>query len=434
MAASATTGDLIADMQQLGLIAQVSSAGLLSEHLRSGRRTVYCGFDPTADSLHVGNLVPLLALRRFQLAGHRPVLLVGGATGMIGDPGGRSEERQLNPADVVESYVDAIRPQASRFLDFDDPDCAAVVVNNADWTRDLSAIDFLRGVGKHFSVNAMVQKESVRRRLEDEDSGISYTEFSYMILQSYDFAVLNRKYSCTIQLGGSDQWGNITSGIDLVRRMNGEQAFAVTFPLVTKADGSKFGKSEGGAVWLDPHQTSPYAFYQFWLNSADADIEVYLNTFTFLGPTAKAELKAAHAQDLGARTAQIALAREVTRLVHGDEALATAERITEAVFRNRIAELAERDLDQLIDGMPSSREVPGAKLMDVLVSSGLAATPRGEVTMGQARKLIKGNGVSVNGEKVEDTEAMLDREGALFGRFYIVQRGKKNHHLVVLEA
>jgi len=353
---------------------------------------------------------------------------------MIGDPGGRSEERQLNPADVVESYVDAIRPQASRFLDFDDPDCAAVVVNNADWTQDLSAIDFLRGVGKHFSVNAMVQKESVRRRLEDEDSGISYTEFSYMILQSYDFAVLNRKYSCTIQLGGSDQWGNITSGIDLVRRMNGEQAFAVTFPLVTKADGSKFGKSEGGAVWLDPYQTSPYAFYQFWLNSADADIEVYLNTFTFLGPTTKAELKAAHAQDLGARTAQIALAREVTRLVHGDEALATAERITEAVFRNRIAELAERDLDQLIDGMPSSREVPGAKLMDVLVSSGLAATPRGEVTMGQARKLIKGNGVSVNGEKVEDTEAMLDREGALFGRFYIVQRGKKNHHLVVLEA
>ena len=421
-------------MQQLGLIAQVSSADLLNEHLRSGRRAVYCGFDPTADSLHVGNLVPLLALRRFQLAGHRPILLVGGATGMIGDPGGRSEERQLNSAEVVEAYVDAIRPQASRFLDFDDPDCAAIVVNNADWTRDLSAIDFLRDIGKHFSVNTMVQKESVKRRLEDEDAGISYTEFSYMILQSYDFAVLNRDYNCTIQLGGSDQWGNITSGIDLVRRMNGEQAFAVTFPLVTKSDGTKFGKSEGGAVWLDAEQTSPYAFYQFWLNSADDDVQNYLNTFTFLAPQAMAELIAAHEQDPGARATQIALAREVTRLVHGDEALATAERITEAVFRNRIAELDENDLGQLVDGLPSSTAAPGARLMDVLVSSGLAATPRGEVTMGQAKKLITGNGVSVNGEKVTDTEATLDREGALYGRFHVVQRGKKNHHLVVLEG
>ena len=431
--AQAASGDLIANLRQLGLIAQVSSEDQLTEHLQSGRRSVYCGFDPTADSLHVGNLVPLLALRRFQMAGHRPILLVGGATGMIGDPGGRTEERQLNSADVVEAYVDAIRPQASRFLDFDDPDCAAIVVNNADWTRDLAAIDFLRDVGKHFSVNAMVQKESVRRRLEDESSGISYTEFSYMILQSYDFAVLNERYDCTVQLGGSDQWGNITSGIDLVRRMHGAQAFAVTFPLVTKADGTKFGKSEGDAVWLDPAQTSPYAFYQFWLNSADEDVAGYLNTFTFLPLETLAELRAAHAQDPGSRSAQIALAREVTRLVHGEEGLTAAERITEAIFRNRLAELAESDLAQLaIDGLPSSSVAPGTPLMELLVTSGLAVTPRGEVTQGQARKLITGNGVSVNGEKVTDTEATLGREGALFGRYHIVQKGKKNHHLVVL--
>ena len=273
--------DLISHLRELGLVAQVSAESDLADHLRSGSRTVYCGFDPTSDSLHVGNLVPLLALRRFQLAGHRPILLVGGATGLIGDPGGKLEERKLNPVDVVNGFVDKIKDQASHFLDFECDDTAAVVVNNADWTSGMTVTSFLRDVGKHFSVNTMVQKESVRRRLAEDGSGISYTEFSYMVLQSYDFVVLNQRYGCTIQIGGSDQWGNITSGMDLIRRMEGEQAFAVTFPLITKSDGSKFGKSEEGTVWLDRKKTPPYTFYQFWFNCADEVVLAYLKLFTF---------------------------------------------------------------------------------------------------------------------------------------------------------
>ncbi|MEC8820826.1 MAG: tyrosine--tRNA ligase, partial [Pseudomonadota bacterium] len=246
---------LLPDMKSKGLIAQVSNEQQLQEHLSSGQRAVYCGFDPTADSLHIGNLVPLLALRRFQLYGHTPILLVGGATGMIGDPGGKSSERELKPVEQVRQFVDKIKVQASGFLDFECKDNAAVVVDNAEWTNGLNVIEYLRDVGKHFSVNAMVQKETVRRRLQDDSLGISYTEFSYMILQSFDFVVLYRQYNCTIQIGGSDQWGNITSGIDLIRRMESGHAHALTYPLITKADGSKFGKSSDGAVWLDPEKT-----------------------------------------------------------------------------------------------------------------------------------------------------------------------------------
>lgn len=290
---------LLARMRSLGLIAQVSNEAELVAHLDGGSRTVYCGFDPTADSLHIGNLVPLLALRRFQLAGHKPILLVGGATGMIGDPGGRTSERELKSAAVVQDFVSKIREQASGFLDFDCGETSAVVVDNAEWTEKLSAIDFLRDIGKHFSVNAMIQKETIKRRLEDDSQGISYTEFSYMILQSYDFVVLNKRYDCTIQMGGSDQWGNITSGMDLIRRMNSRQAYAITYPLITNSDGTKFGKSMGNAVWLDQHKTSPYSFYQFWRNCADADVIHYLKIFTFLDNAELARLAAAHAQDPG---------------------------------------------------------------------------------------------------------------------------------------
>jgi len=253
--------DLLGKLRALGLIAQVSSEADLVAHLQAESRTVYCGFDPTADSLHIGNLVPLLALRRFQLAGHKPILLVGGATGMIGDPGGRSTERELKSVREVQDFVIKIRQQASAFLDFDCGENSAIVVDNAEWTEKLTVIDFLRDIGKHFSVNAMIQKEAVRRRLEDESQGISYTEFSYMILQSYDFVVLNQRYDCTIQMGGSDQWGNITSGMDLIRRMNGRHAHAITYPLITNADGTKFGKIMGNAVWLDRQKTSPYRFF-----------------------------------------------------------------------------------------------------------------------------------------------------------------------------
>lgn len=428
--------NLIEQLRSLGLIAQVSSEEALTNHLSEKSRTVYCGFDPTADSLHIGNLVPLLALRRFQLAGHRPILLVGGATGMIGDPGGRHSERDLKPADQVRAFVDKIREQASRFLDFDCGENSAIVVDNATWTENLTVVDFLRDIGKHFSVNAMVQKETVKRRLEDDESGISYTEFSYMILQSYDYAVLNRDYDCTIQMGGSDQWGNITSGIDLVRRLNGQQAHAITYPLITNSDGTKFGKSMGNAVWIDSAKTSPYSFYQFWRNCADADVLHYLRIFTLLDAEALAELEASHQSDPGQRRAHVALAQEVTRLVHGDEGVAAAERIAEAMFQNRLGSLSADDLAQLAqDGLPvtqvSENEVA---LVEVLVTSGLAVTPKGEVTQGQARKLIQGNAVAVNGEKVSDIEMILSRTNAMYERYMLIQKGKKNHHLLVFAS
>lgn len=425
---------LIDQFRELGLIAQLSADEELVEHLQQACRTVYCGFDPTADSLHIGNLVPLLALRRFQLAGHRPLLLVGGATGMIGDPGGRDSERELQTADAVERQLARIRQQAEQFLDFNSGESSAIVVNNMDWTRDLSVIDYLREIGKHFSVNAMIQKESVRKRIEDPTKGISYTEFSYQILQAYDFAVLHRDYGCTIQMGGSDQWGNITAGIDLIRRMHGEQAYAVTYPLITKSDGTKFGKSSGGAIWLDPAMTSPFSFYQFWINTDDADVLKYLRIFTFLDQDRLAGLASDHANDPGSRVAHRELAREVTRLVHGEDGLAAAERITQAMFANRIGDLGEGDLAQLAqDGMPSSVSASETPLLvDALVESGLAVTPRGDVTVGQARKLIQGNAVSVNGEKIADTEFRLVRENALHGKYFVLQKGKKNHHLVCL--
>ncbi|MFT5098039.1 MAG: tyrosyl-tRNA synthetase [Planctomycetaceae bacterium] len=425
--------NLIEQLRSLGLIAQVSSEEALTNHLNEKSRTVYCGFDPTADSLHIGNLVPLLALRRFQLAGHRPILLVGGATGMIGDPGGRHSERDLKPADQVRTFVDKIRQQASRFLDFDCGENSAIVVDNAAWTENLTVIDFLRDIGKHFSVNAMVQKETVKRRLEDDESGISYTEFSYMILQSYDYAVLNRDYDCTIQMGGSDQWGNITSGIDLVRRLNGQQAHAITYPLITNADGTKFGKSMGNAVWIDSAKTSPYSFYQFWRNCADGDVLQYLRIFTFLDADALAELDVSHQSDPGQRQAHVALAQEVTRLVHGEEGIVAAERIAEAMFQNRLGSLSADDLAQLAqDGLPVTRvSEKQVALLEVLVTSGLAVTPKGEVTQGQARKLIQGNAVAVNGEKVSDSEMILSQSNAMHDRYVLIQKGKKNHHLLV---
>lgn len=425
--------DLLGQLRSLGLIAQVSSEPELIDHLTQGSRTVYCGFDPTADSLHIGNLVPLLALRRFQLAGHKPILLVGGATGMIGDPGGRTSERDLKSADVVKAFVAKIREQASRFLDFDCGENSAIVVDNAEWTENLTVVDFLRDIGKHFSVNAMVQKETVKRRLEDDASGISYTEFSYMILQSYDYTILNQRYDCTIQMGGSDQWGNITTGIDLVRRMNGNQAYAITYPLITNSDGTKFGKSMGNAVWIDAQRTSPYSFYQFWRNCADADVINYLKIFTFIDADSIDKLAAGHDQDPGARSAHVALAQAVTRLVHGDEGVDAAERISEALFTNQLSQLSASDLGQLAqDGMSSSQTLAAdISLIDALVDSGLAVTPKGQVTAGQARKLITGNAVSVNGVKIEDAEYRLTMTDALHGRYHVIQKGKKNHHLLI---
>lgn len=420
------TDRTLADLRARGLVAQVTAGDELVRHLSQGSRALYSGFDPTAESLHIGHLVPLLALKRFQEAGHRPIALVGGATGLIGDPSFKAAERQLNTPDVVELWVDRIRRQLSQFLDFDCGDNAAVVVNNLDWIGEQSLIGFLRDIGKHFSVSAMIQKESVKQRLDREGAGISFTEFSYMLLQSYDFAELYRKYDCTLQIGGSDQWGNITGGIDLTRRLYRGQAYGLTLPLVTKADGQKFGKTETGTVWLDPDKTSPYAFYQFWINTADADVYKFLHYFTFLSPEQVAGVREDDVARGGRPRAQQILAREATRLVHGENGLTAAERISEALFSGDPGSLTETDLQQLrLDGLPCT-ELAGESpdIVNVLVRSGLARSNR------MAREFLGNGAVNVNGQCISDGEYRLTSDGALFGRYWIVRRGKKQFHLV----
>ncbi len=422
---------LIGDLQSRGLVAQMTGEGAFAEHLAE-QRVLYCGFDPTADSLHIGSLVPLLALRRFQLAGHKPVALVGGATGLIGDPSFKAQERQLNTPGVVAAWTEGLRQQVSRFIDFDSGSCSAEVANNLDWMGGMPVLDFLRDVGKHFAVNAMIHKESVKTRIEREGEGISYTEFSYMLLQSYDFAELYKRFGCTLQIGGSDQWGNITGGIDLVRRMHRVPAFGLTLPLITKSDGTKFGKTESGTIWLDPARTSPYAFYQFWVNVADQDVYRFLHYFTFLPVSELIEIERADEQAQGKKSAQAILAREVTRLVHGEEGVEAAERISAALFSGSLDKLTEDDMEQLaLDGMPStSAEGAGLPLIDALVDSGLALTPRGEVTQGQARKFIRDGAVRVNGEQQQEDAFILNRSSAYFGRFHLLRRGKKHFHLL----
>ena len=414
---------LIDNLNQRGLLTQASAEAELVEHLGGQCRTVYCGFDPTADSLHIGSLVPLLALRRIQEAGHRPIALAGGATGMIGDPSFKSNERKLNSAEVTAQWTAQIKDQLSCFIDFDCGENSALVVNNLDWTADKDVLTFLRDIGKHFSVNAMIQKESVKQRIEREGEGISYTEFSYMILQAYDFAMLNQMHDCTLQIGGSDQWGNITAGIDLTRRLNQQQVYGLTLPLVTKADGGKFGKTEEGTIWLDPKRTSVYAFYQFWINSADADVYKFLKYFTFLDMAEIAAIEEADKAAEGRPEAQSILAREATRLVHGDDGLAAAQRISDGLFSGDISTLTEEDFGQLKqDGMPSSK-LEGSTLVDALVQTDLAKSNK------MAREFINNGAVLVNGEKVSDHEAKLDWNQAFFGKYFLLKRGKKLFHL-----
>ena len=425
---SVATNPLLSDLQARGLINQVSADTELHEHLNSGCRTFYCGFDPTADSLHIGSLVPLLALKRIQMAGHRPIALAGGATGMIGDPSFKSNERKLNSPEVTREWTDKIRQQLCRFIDFDCGQNSALVVNNLDWTEKLDILTFLRDIGKHFSVNAMIQKESVRQRIEREGEGISFTEFTYSILQSYDFSVLAQTHDCSVQIGGSDQWGNITAGIDLTRRLHQKQVYGITLPLVTKADGGKFGKTEEGTVWLDPARTSCYAFYQFWINTADADVYTFLRYFTFLDV---AEIEAIEERDMAATgkpEAQGILAREVTRLVHGEDGLQAALRISEALFSGDVSSLTEGDFEQLrLDGVPGSEQsLADASLVELLVATGLAKSNK------MAREFITNGAVSVNGLKISDTEARLDPQTLLYGKYCLLRRGKKLFHLAYL--
>ena len=418
-----TNPHLLDELTQRGLVAQNSDPVALADHLATPR-TVYCGFDPTAGSLHIGHLVPLLMLRRFQLAGHTPVALVGGATGLIGDPSFKASERTLNSAETVQGWVASLSAQISALLPASDGLEAPLLVNNADWMGQMSALDFLRDIGKHFSVNAMLARESVRQRLARPDQGISFTEFSYALLQSQDFAVLNQRLGCTLQIGGNDQWGNITSGMDLTRRLHQTQVYGMTLPLITKADGTKFGKTEGSAIWLDPALTSPYAFHQFWLGTADEDVYRFLRYYSFV-PLAEIEtLEAEDAKRQGRKLAQQVLADELTELVHGKGALAAAQRISESLFSGEVARLGESDLAQLAqDGMPSSPIKGETDLVTLLVECGLANSKR------IARELLAAGAVSVNGAIRRDEP--LTADDRLFGRYLLLRRGKKQYHLVI---
>ncbi|WP_443637214.1 tyrosine--tRNA ligase [Candidatus Njordibacter sp. Uisw_058] len=422
---TAVDTNLLADLTMRGLVNQMTSPEDLAQHLQQSR-VLYCGFDPTADSLHIGSLVPLLVLRRFQQAGHKPLALVGGATGMIGDPSFKSQERKLNTLDTINHWVERLKEQVSAFIDFNNLTNSAEVVNNYDWTKDIDILTFLRDVGKHFSVNAMIQKESVKQRLERDGEGISFTEFAYMILQSFDFSELFKQYNCSLQIGGSDQWGNITGGIDLTRRQHRAQVFGLTLPLVTKSDGTKFGKTESGTIWLDSKKTSQYAFYQFWINTADADVYKFLRFFTFLNEAKMVEIEAQDQLAEGKPQAQSILAIEVTRLVHGEAGLEGALRISESLFSGQLDQLTSEDMQQLyLDGMPASKTSSKTiSLVQLLVDSGLAKSNK------MAREFIANNAVSVNGNKCNDLEMVLTSSAGLHGQYHVIKRGKKLFHLL----
>ena len=427
---------VIQDLQLRGLIAQTTDIEALDALLNEQKISLYCGFDPTADSLHIGHLLPVLALRRFQQAGHTPIALVGGATGMIGDPSFKAVERSLNSAETVAGWVESIRNQLKPFLSFEGEN-AAIMANNADWFGSMNCLDFLRDIGKHFSVNAMLNKESVKQRIERDDVGISFTEFAYSLLQGYDFAELNKRHGAVLEIGGSDQWGNITAGIDLTRRLNQKQVFGLTLPLVTKSDGTKFGKTEGGAVWLNAKKTSPYQFYQFWLKVADADVYKFLKYFTFLSIE---EIDAIEAKDKASGTkpeAQRILAEEMTRLIHGEAALQAAQRISESLFAEDQSSLTESDFEQLaLDGLPTFEVSESLNVVETLVKTGLASSNK------EARGFVNSKAVLLNGKPAEannpnhaaekpDDAYMLTDEHKRFGKYTIVRRGKRNHALLV---
>jgi tyrosyl-tRNA synthetase len=417
---------LLEDLTYRGLIYQSTDRDNLHQRLEAEPIVLYCGFDPTADSLHIGHLLPILTLRRFQEYGHQPVALVGGGTGFIGDPSGKASERTLNPKEVVEEYSEKIRSQLSRFLDFERTKNPALIANNYDWLGEIKLIPFLRDIGKHFPLNYMLAKESIDSRLE---KGISFTEFSYMILQSVDFLELHRRYGCELQVGGSDQWGNITAGTELIRKTktDSKELFGLTIPLVTKSDGSKFGKTEGGAVWLDADKTSPYLFYQFWLNTDDRDVVKYLKYFTFLS---KMEIDALAEQVTTApekREAGRVLAEEMTKLVHGEQALYRTEKISQALFQGKVSTLSAKEINEGFSDVPSTQvETLETPLVDVLVQVGAAKSKR------EAREFMKNGAVSVNDEKVTDTAVTVSTLSRIGDKYLIIRRGKKNYFLAEL--
>jgi tyrosyl-tRNA synthetase len=418
--------DLLADLAFRGQLHQQTDAEGLRLHLAEPRR-VYCGFDPTRDSLTIGNLVPILLLRRFQQAGHTPMVVMGGGTGMIGDPSGKEAERQIQTPEQVAINVAGQRVCFEQLLDFSGPN-AAQIVNNADWLTKIGFIEALRDIGKHFSVNMMIQRDSVRERLHNRDQGISYTEFSYMLLQAYDFAYLMQHHGVTVQAAGSDQWGNIVAGVDLIRRTQQREAFGLTVPLITKADGGKFGKTESGAVWLTPERTSPYNFYQFWVNVDDADVSKFLRTFSFFSHEQILELEAQHAQNPGARSAHRALAQHMTELLHGADGLAQAQKATEALFSGNVADLSRESIADLFGAAPSASlskdnlEGDGYAVVDLLVDAGVVKSKR------EAREFL-GNGAILINARTPNADTRLDAQWLLHGEVLLIRRGRKVWHV-----
>ena len=419
--------DLFSELEWRGLVYDATEG--VRDALAREKVTGYIGFDPTAASLHVGSLLMMMALAHMQRHGHSPVAVVGGGTGLIGDPSGKSAERQLMSFEQVETNVAGIRDQLSRFLDFDSKVAPARLVNNADWLTKLSAVDFMRDVGKHFTINAMLAKESVKRRIESED-GITYTEFSYSLLQAYDFLELYDRLGCTLQMGGSDQWGNITAGMDLIRRLRGGKAHGLVMPLITTSSGVKFGKTESGTIWLDPVLTSPYQFYQFWLNAEDQDAVRYLRFFTFFGRDEIVALEDAGRREPDKRHSQRALAREVTRLVHGETAVAEAESAATALFADQLASLNAAQIEQMLGGVPSATVMmsPGGwPVTELLTKAGVTKSKS------EAQRLIKGGGVSLNDRRITDEKEQITVEQAIEGRLFAVRKGKRDYFLIRIE-
>jgi tyrosyl-tRNA synthetase len=423
--------DLFTEFEWRGLVYDATEG--LRELLTREKLTTYIGFDPTAASLHVGSLLPMIALARLQRFGHPPIAVVGGGTGMIGDPSGKATERALLTVEQVEKNVEGIRGQLARFLDFNDTSTPARLVNNAEWLTKLSAVEFMRDVGKYFTVNYMLAKESVKRRSES-DEGISYTEFSYLLLQSYDFLVLHDRFRCTLQMGGSDQWGNITAGVDFIRRMRSAKAHGLVLPLITNASGTKFGKTESGAVWLDANLTSPFRFYQFWLNTEDSDVGRYLRYFTFFDQRTIEGLEEATRTSPESRDAQRALAREVTRMVHGDDPVTRAERASTVLFGEDITGLPADDVLAVFEDVPSSTvgvdrlAGEGVPIVELLASSGLTSSK------GEATRLIRGGGIYVNNRRITDERARLRSNDAIDGRLFVLRKGAKQNHLVKISS
>ncbi len=429
------------ELRWRGLFADSTDPAQLEARLAAGPMSLYCGFDPTADSLHVGHVVPLLALRRFQTHGHRPIAVAGGATGSIGDPSGKTQERSLLTKDQIAANVAAVRPQLARLLDFDTRTNPARLVDNSDWTAPLSYLDFLRDIGKHFTVNQMVAKESVRARMEDREHGISYTEFSYMLLQAFDFAHLCRAMDCELQIGGSDQWGNITLGIELIRKKLGRAAHGLVLPLITKADGTKFGKTESGTVWLDPKKTSVYRFYQFWINTDDRDVVRYLKFFTFM---TREEIEALEQQQLanpGARPAQRVLARTITGLIHGESATLEAVRASEILFGGELDGVGEATFNEILGEVPTKplervrlagtadgSQPAGMPLPELLVHAGLCPSK------GQARKDLEGGGIYVNNVRESSAQRNITTSDLLFGKHVLLRKGRRNYAVITVHS